>query len=116
MEWQQMESLVTAPETSQRLLDAGFPSDARYGWVKTQDGYSLWNHKNAEIWDYPAYFAQEIADQLPYNYHDAQLSMAKDYGSWLARYENTEEVKAAGRGKTMAEALAALWLKLQEAK
>jgi len=45
--------------------------------------------------------------------------MAKDTNSWLARYHHPDDdiftTRAAGRGVTIVEALAQLWLKLQEA-
>lgn len=132
-----MESLVVSLDTAKKLKAAGFPQEAYFRYAREYEynrfkrdgsptGAKLivdWLHIRAtehpglgsKLERIAAPTATEIADQLPYDFGGNQLSAAKDKESWLFRYGSYPEVVTYGRGDTMAEALAALWLRLQEA-
>lgn len=119
------ESLVVTLETAQKLKAAGFEQDDIYlHWLlKDEEGDTpvnpwLVNVNERTEDDYEetiaAPTAQEIADQLPEG-----VRVVKQFGStYHADTYMTEEDAPthSAPGPTMAEALAALWLKLQEVK
>lgn len=136
-----MESNVVTLDTAKKLKAAGFPQRTYYMWryhlpnggsaLNTTEYHTTQNevHKirnrpdvqerfESENEFYAAPTAQEIADQLPEG-----TSVAKAIGSKLINSKNLynawggdDEDLPIMYGATMAEALAALWLKLQEAK
>jgi hypothetical protein len=104
-----MESLVVTLETAKKLKAAGFPQTTADYWLKQPkwawrvglDKYSATNRNAAPT-------AQEIADQLP-----SYAKVRKNVDRYFADAHGLSEPVVAS---TMAEALALLWLKLQEAK
>lgn len=129
-----MESLVTSLETSQALKAAGFPQESYFAWHEEEqdqfggDSARQWHvrgteffSKSNETWVYShqrvaAFTTQEIADQLPEINAHGWISISKQH-NYVARYTiNGKDHNNLAEGDTMAEALAALWLKLQEAK
>lgn len=130
-----MENNVVTLDTAKQLKAAGFPQKTHFNWYpphKSIDGD--WEISPGRTWltaagqPCAAPTAQEIADQLPKSKrwpssrNDAYLSMYLDPNhKWGVGYE--EEIDYEGGyfhvlefANTMAEALALLWLKLQEAK
>lgn len=115
-----MESLVVTLETAKALKAAGFPQKSLYFWHTSADMRKWLNHDpgGAMVYsttgDYAAPTAQEIADQLP-----RQIAVTK-MDKYVAEIGEAgeEEYKwvSAVTADTMAEALASLYLKLQEPK
>lgn len=106
-----MESLVVTLETAEKLKAAGFPHTQ---WVWADD--MVLHFMIAPPDSFPAPTAQEIADQLP-----PPLDLQTNGEQWFAWHQDgdglsevTDDIGA--DGDTMSEALAALWLKLQEVK
>lgn len=132
-----MEKLVISLETAQKLKAAGFPQEGFFCYsliMRTNDGgyerremeLSTAPREWSELFrenSFAAPTAQEIADQLPH-YCDQRLytadlayrlSISKGLNDrWTAEYPTT--YLQVNEADTMAEALALLWLKLQEAK
>lgn len=108
-----MENNVTSLETSRKLKAAGFPQDSAYVWV-TGDGWAQLHSSSAvkfmpdgaylELFAAPT--AQELADQLEKPFNVRNLSDGRFYA--------VGHKLMSGNGDTMAEALAALYLKLKE--
>jgi hypothetical protein len=111
-----MESLTVTLHTAKKLKAVGFPEKGVYNFwfAETVDGddvlawfggYGPGAYEEA----YAAPTAQEIADQLPrrilLNKQDDGRYMADDGVPWSGNEQWAD---------TMAEALAALWLKLKE--
>lgn len=122
-----MENLVVTLETAGKLKAAGFPQTAHLFWHRStiEQGDDLLPELNNDpefsSYDFSvlaAPTAQEIADQLPREIEAIQLAVgpSRDKGFWLAGYPAMNVVLPQGKGPTMAEALALLWQKLQEAK
>lgn len=137
-----LESLTTTLETSKKLKAAGFPQKSTHfiwfpyfdnpltessgaNWeLSTHDGGSIVEGENIA-----APTAAEIADQLPGSIPNQGHPHSENWlgvrlagpNGWIASYYNA----GAGTmgpsgpfspGKTIAESLAALWLKLEEKK
>jgi sugar/nucleoside kinase (ribokinase family) len=131
-----MEKNVVTLETAKKLVLAGFPQDTAVAWIERPRNKPEYRWELAMPWqgthlkDCPAApTAQEIADQLE------PAKLFKQYGlltvkhgpkgvphwpqegakAWGAAYFiGGEAQEPIGMGDTMAEALAALWIKLQE--
>lgn len=127
-----MEHLVVTLETAKKLKAAGFPPEVAFAWYCGTDGWSV-DRAGGFIGtcELPvcAPTAQEIADQLPleipskeYLGEQSELWLRKDGedGKYYAWYFVTgiKDVRSdyGEHAETMAEALALLWLKLQETK
>jgi hypothetical protein len=122
-----MESLVVTLETAQKLKAAGFMLKrptffyADDSLVANTGGFDYDNTGYSLLAIAPT--AQEIADQLP---HQAPLGLRNEQlglvvwpvndTAWIAAYSDAQMDGVEAEAPTMAEALAALWLKLQEAK
>lgn len=110
-----MERNVTTLETSKRLKAAGFPQGTYFKYV---DG-ELWDTTAQSDFETPATgsreewvaapTAQEVADQLGFG---ATVNTVK--GGWSAGSLNAAPLWPRCKDATMAEALALLWLKLNE--
>jgi hypothetical protein len=122
-----MERLVVTLETAKKLKAAGFPQVTHFQWWQSSMGYNLISDKRIIEFE-AAPTAQEIADQLPGGLQPGHepnwLSVQKmfeDKPPYIAGYleqrsnDNDRFIDYA-RADTMAEALALLWLKLQEEK
>jgi hypothetical protein len=116
-----MESLVVALETANKLKAAGWEQGSTAAtWCRRGERYQ-WEVSFVAIpvleW-IAAPSVQEIADQLP-ELPGWNISLFKS-SRWEAYYDGheygEEAVKHYCEADTMAEALALLWLKLQEAK
>jgi hypothetical protein len=118
-----MEDLVTTLKTSRLLEAAEFPIDPVMAWFPDQNETYHMDEVEDDDWFVApydgeercvrAFSAQEIADQLPGSdlYRVSRVSR----GTWVAyNHDDWRVNKPSGDGPTMAEALAALWLKLQE--
>lgn len=118
-----MEHLVVSLETAKKLKAAGFPQKTALLWAHPTRANVEWHvsqyaglHRGQTI---AAPTAQEIADQLPAAIKDADLLMSvvkQESGSHWASYEKSAGGDYSFFADTMAEALAQLWLKLQEVK
>lgn len=132
-----MQNNLVTLETAKKLKVAGFPqeptkvywhwaveegvSGERIGEPLDTRAYSLPEWIGGKVEWFTAPTAQEIADQLP-----SDTRMYMQYGEWKAISPTMVDggnpdrpdikIEANGSGPTMAEALAALWLKLQEVK
>lgn len=125
-----MENLTVTLDTAKKLKAAGFPQDSYLKWSwsfgeDVGDGAPLEAHllpMSTEIEDEynveAAPTAQEIADQLAWGVHSTQLTLLKreddKYAASYAAFNGSADFVEVA--PTLAEALAALWLKLQEAK
>ncbi|BCW78309.1 hypothetical protein [Arthrobacter sp. NicSoilC5] len=117
-----MEKLVVTLETSRRLKAAGFPGEGTFWWLKEPHrpwavGITKFGASN-RVAD-PT--AQEIADRLDWRLPlrsggDSERSLhgGKAEGGWFFYYGQPWPLIASG--DTMAEALAQLWLTLNESK
>ena len=133
-----MESLVVTFKTANKLKAAGFPQDTYFRWAENKDATPrIWTigttHPSFTLIAAPT--AQDIADQLPL---EITITDDKEY-NFLEKYKTKKRTeieyqvmyKAGYRtalnddgstwetsqeADTMAEALALLWLKLQETK
>jgi phosphohistidine phosphatase SixA len=110
---------VVSYETARRLKDTGFKQLASMAWVENEAEVFLTNWEQAlhsrhlQMWAAPT--AQEIADQLPHETKDGWLYIFPSNGiGWYASYRGPKD--QGNHGPTMAEALAALYLKLKETK
>jgi hypothetical protein len=125
-----MENNFVTLETAKKLKAAGFPQDCQFEyWVDT---VGAWQAPRPTVLKptvretYAAPTAQEIADQLPHFIGDYQLLTMIAYGvfgrpdtdTWQAGYfkvgNKVGKNITDGLAPTMAEALAALYLKLKE--
>lgn len=109
MRWpNNMESLVVSLKSAKRLKAAGFPQTTRYAWYSETETLELvdWSREAQRSLVNPAPTAQEIADQLVKPFNVRNLSDGRFYA--------VGHKLTSGDGDTMAEALAALWLKLHE--
>lgn len=116
-----MENNVTSLETSKKLKAAGFPQTTHLRWyvpstskgeIQLQRSHGAWHD-----WTFAAPTSQDMADQLPREYNDGVLDLGINTitGAWIACYQNENgSIAEPQLGDTMAEALASLWLKLQE--
>ena len=105
-----MENLTVTLETAKKLKEAGYPQDYTHAW---------YNHLIELVWRerecyantllYVAPTAQELADQLPMG-----VNLYKADNVYNATLSENPVID--GYFDTMAEALAALWLKLKESK
>ncbi|OAE01874.1 hypothetical protein [Arthrobacter sp. OY3WO11] len=133
-----MEVLVVTLETAKKLKAAGFPQEAPNYWYEfgdTSDGvtHELRTDTKCGFGRYSAApTAQEIADQLPRKLRlDApnagtnlmlKIRPTQSSAGWRVGYYNSTTRQDLRKqiveilAPTMAEALALLWLKLQEAK
>jgi hypothetical protein len=112
-----MENNVVTLDTARKLKAAGFPQDTAFAW-----GHNTYDHNRIQLvymaWakpenrDVAAPTAQEIADQLMASREKITIELQ----SGMTPPVYVERNGAVEGGHTMAEALAALWLKLQEAK
>jgi len=122
-----MEALTVTLEMAKKLKAAGFPQTAEFVWSdftgSTGDSKALLVRERTsggnDIAAAPT--AQELADQLPDGYFALRdrEGYSNKAGDWLAwETENGVYDKDGNelRADTMAEALALLWLKLEEAK
>lgn len=132
-----MQLLVVTLETAQKLKAAGFPqstsdkmtsvyswaiarhADARAFLTKTD---TRTQYSTSCIF-FAAPTAQEIADQLPHWLDEEDGIWPLEISAkgltertWYAMYDRFGSTKYQVEADTLAEALAALWLKLQEAK
>lgn len=118
-----MERDVVSLETAKKLKAAGWGHKTVYRWAVHTLGEialveALGRHTD-DGWLYPwaAPNAQELADQLPVYLRDRRdgksryLLIQRSGKRWTARYEANG---GGATGDTLAEALAALWLRLQE--
>lgn len=111
-----MENNVVTLQTAQKLRAAGFPHYATINYWHEQGQAHSWLNQSSNsaglsiyhIEDIAAPTAQEIADQLPIN-----TAVLKQEGGYYADFPKTDPN---GLAPTMAEALAQLYLKLNEAK
>ena len=108
-----MESLVVTLDTAKKLKVVGFPQDKVVFWWGERptyehqpDEWQVWTSQWEDRECPAAPTAQEIADQLP------AFRVSKD-ASYSAIFE-PQGRNIAVLAPTMAEALAALYLKLQE--
>jgi hypothetical protein len=120
-----MERNVVHLDTAEKLKAARFPQEMFMAWVKFE-AFDEWKlgPKPADTLHIAAPTAQEIADQLPLSYNDADLILGRMDMShiesaetdWTAWYwdvrKDTTDLGASA--PTMAEALALLWLKLKD--
>lgn len=104
-----MENNVVSLETAKKLRAAGFPQKAIYRWYQRQDGTAELQRSNTNPWGehiYAAPTAQEIANEFLSSGNTRLLYYG---GKWSAVNHRTM-----GTGTTIGEALADLWLRLQE--
>ncbi|MDQ0672956.1 hypothetical protein QFZ36_000517 [Pseudarthrobacter siccitolerans] len=116
-----MESLVVTLGTAKKRKAAGFPQDSHFVWEYAAGSHYLRPRSDERYAGYgraAAPTAQEIADQVPHEFEAMKLSISpsRDKGFWLASYPAMNHLYPQGKGATMAESLASLWLRLQEAK
>jgi hypothetical protein len=107
-----MERLVTSPETSKKLEAAGFPIDPALAWFEL-DSDALPAYVAPYTGDegqQPAYSAQEIADQLPIG----SMVAIDEQRRYVTTHVNDLLDEDTQMAATMAEALAAYWLKLKK--
>jgi hypothetical protein len=116
-----MECLVVALETAKKLKAAGFPQYQTVSYWVPQSGiservssYMLAGLPVGER-GFAAPTAQEIADQLPEREVEP-YTITMGAGWYTAINDRPPESEIRGDGGTMAEALAALWLKLHEVR
>lgn len=116
-----MESLTVTLDTAKRLEAAGFPQKSAMWWGERPtyehmpDEWQLWTSPWEGRVCFAAPTAQEIADQIVAINGALQLNFDKAGGSkWWLNVGTLELPHTSA--PTMAEALAALWLKLHEAK
>jgi hypothetical protein len=119
-----MERNVVTLETARKLRAAGFPQNTQAAWTSFHDG--TWTVIPKYYWipganaGLAAATAQEIADELPKviegQFDTLGLAIWPGADRWEASYMSANEDGKRGVGDTMAEALAALWLRLREAK
>jgi hypothetical protein len=114
-----VERNVITLETAIKLKAAGFPQDTQSFWRERNEIRDDWDW-SLEPYNYDtdvllgdeiaAPSAQEIADQLPTFWGKTPLIVQKSevVGNYVAAYGRDFEA-----ADTMAEALAALWLKLK---
>ena len=110
-----MENNVVTFETAKKLKAAGFPQETYFAWIGNDVRHMPSGARTEREPALPT--AQEIADQLPDGYYAVRdkVDYSHNPGQWLAWcsegiYDDGFEI----RGNTMAEALAALWLKLHQ--
>lgn len=135
-----MEALCVTLETAKKLKAAGFSPETVFNWddsiigkfsvgqLKTKRSYTTMpdgTTRENTIQRFAAPTAQEIADQLPHEtvIDGDKCTLTMDFGGLAtsAAYEYQVPYESSGwhyqeTGSSMAEALAALWLKFQEAK
>jgi hypothetical protein len=133
-----MESLVVTLETAKKLKAAGFPQariKMEHWWIQNEEGFvslEVMGLRSGEGdsyfyprvyenhgWDvYSAPTAQELASRLTWGNHSVQLTLVKRKdGKYAASYAAVDgSASFVEVADTMAEALAALWLKLEESK
>lgn len=104
-----MEKLVTTFDTSKKIAE--FRDDhTLLAWVETEAETYLTDYEAAlharQIKMYPAYTAQEIADQMEKPFNVRNLSDGRFYA--------VGHKLMSGDGDTMAEALALLYIKLHQ--
>ncbi len=110
-----MENNVVTLDTAKKLKAAGFEQDLAQ-WRFDNHGKLYGDLMSAEFFAAPT--AQEIADRLPkvQDWHTLTLAAADD--GYAASYEGFVGDMLSSRmnclAPTMAEALAALWIKLNE--
>lgn len=121
---------VVSLKTAQQLKAAGFPQEAYFCWDTQIDINEEMHVELTEVWtsdsgDYiAAPMGQEIADELPHssdedNIEDNSLEMwswqSPTGRKWNVAYIDIQRIPHhLTTGNTIAEALALLWLKLQE--
>lgn len=117
-----MDKLVVSLETAERLRAAKFPQKSTAKWAHRGKGWMLlWPN---EEWPgikrtLAAPTAQEIADRLPATIDGEYDLLALNIWptaskEWVTTYDSANEGGLVATEPTMAEALAALWLKLNE--
>ena len=106
---------VVSLETSKRLKAVGFPQwPSTFYWDWWGDIQMNSEAKRFNFDEVAAPTAQEIADQLPHR--GWELFPWMDNISFAAAVNDADSNRLVFPAATMAEALALLWLKLQEAK
>lgn len=115
-----MESLVVSLATAQKLKAAGYSqSPMLWYWQGDNLVYNFNGNASGRDGFIAAPTAQEIADQLSievrlYRQHRMWTAIATQV--MVATEHDRVRMEAEGRNENMAEALAALYLKLQEEK
>jgi hypothetical protein len=113
-----METNVVTLDTARKLKAAGFPQDTWQSWEPIGGSFAVMATHDCVLGrSVAAPTAQEIADEL--HWRDVGigfLTITKHPQGWKARYIAGKEDGSGQTYPTLAEALAALWLKLQEAK
>lgn len=114
-----MDKLVVTLETAKKLKATGLPQVSAFAWVEGEvvpgydGGYGTPTDEH-----YAALTAQELSDQLPKRLPNdgGALAIWHDGFTWIAQYDRDENEAPIHEflGKTMAQALATLWLKLHE--
>jgi hypothetical protein len=112
-----MENLTVTLDTAKKLKAEGFPQNAEVVWCK-DDSPFLAGRYEQDHEEYPlvaaAPTAQEIADQLPKDFEWAVVPYGSRYSA--IKWRGDRQTEKGRIGDTMAEALAALWLRIAEAK
>lgn len=118
-----MENDVTSLKTSRLLEAAKFPIDPELAWYPDQNETYATDEVEDEDWFVAqyggeercvrAYTTQDIVDQLRDKMYNNLSIWARDSGYEMRLQLPDGDIESAG--VTWAEALAALWLKLQEA-
>lgn len=114
-----MESLVASLNSAKKLKAAGFPQrcHAKYRLIKDSGAELHHRRGTMNVFDIAAPTAQEIADQLPKILSTGQYLLMECNYEYVCGYAEYGELGSMyGSGDTMAEALALLWLKLQEGR
>jgi hypothetical protein len=112
-----MEHNVTSLSISQQLVDAKFAANPTFCWLNGKV-YPV----SPMVWlqgAIPAYTAQELADALPTHlkhpdgYANLELTFDRTAG-WMGNYENAKGKQSYPTvwSSTMADALALLWLEI----
>jgi hypothetical protein len=110
-----MDSLVVTLDTAKKLKAAGFPQDTAFTWGRHVLGHTaIVRGAKDDGWldQWAAPTSQEIANQLDGGATISKNPRRDEYGAWMAGHPSDPFSEAA----TMSEAMALLWLKLQEAK
>lgn len=117
-----MEELVVSLETAKKLKAAGFPQGTAWSWYGDKSSSLIsTEHLEPDLADGAGFIAaptaQEIADQLPKAQGQRFLHLAYPINLWIADYTSnidSSPILSGETGDTIVEALAPLWLKLNE--
>lgn len=114
-----MENNVVTLETAKKLKAAGFEQKSAWHWYFYQKQWRL-GYIGPVVWDdtnLAAPTAQELADQFK-GIGMVEIKMSRHNNQSVSAWLNIQDMSGRlvyGAGDTMAEALAALYLKLKEA-